>query len=75
MLFTDGLYEVHAADEKLYTQEMLTAAVQRHQHLPAPELFDSLLREIGEYAADQAFDDDVCIVGMEYCGAPKIKGG
>jgi len=75
MLFTDGLYEVHAADDQIYTQEMLTSAVKRHQHLPAPELFDSLLREIGEYASDHAFDDDVCIVGMEYRGAPKIKGG
>ena len=75
MLFTDGLYEVYAADDKIYTQEMLSAAVKRHQHASAPELFDSLLREIGAYAADHAFDDDVCIVGMEYCGAPKIKGG
>lgn len=75
MLFTDGLYEVHAADDQIYTQEMLTAAVKRHQHLTAPELFDSLLREIGEYAADHAFDDDVCIVGLEYSGTPKFKGG
>jgi sigma-B regulation protein RsbU (phosphoserine phosphatase) len=73
MLFTDGLYEVHAPDDKLYTHEMLAAAARRHLHAPAPQLFDSLLREVSEYAADHAFEDDVCLVGMEYCGVPKLK--
>ena len=74
MLFTDGLYEVHSPDDKLYTPEMLATAVKRHLHSPAPQLFDSLLSEIRAYAADQTFEDDVCLVGMEYHGPPKIKG-
>lgn len=75
MLFTDGLFEVHAPDDQLYTQEMLATACARLQHSPAPQLFDALLREIREYAADHTFDDDVCIVGLEYRGSPPIKLG
>lgn len=75
MLFTDGLYEVHAPDDKLYTQDMLATAVRRHLHSPAPQLFDSLLREVREYAADHTFEDDVCLVGIEYSAASKTEAG
>jgi serine phosphatase RsbU (regulator of sigma subunit) len=73
MLFTDGLYEVHSQKDELYTQEKLAAAVGKHLADPAAQLFDSLLGDIREYAADHTFDDDVCLVGMEYCGPPNIK--
>lgn len=66
VLFTDGLYEVHAPDEKLYTREMLLAATRRHLKLPAPRLFDMLLKEVQDFAANDMFEDDVCIVGMEF---------
>ncbi len=75
MLFTDGLYEVHAQNEELYTQEKLTAAVGKHLAAPTAQLFDSLLREIRDYAADHTFEDDVCLVGLDYSGATKTKVG
>jgi sigma-B regulation protein RsbU (phosphoserine phosphatase) len=66
MLFTDGLYEVHAPDQSIYTREMLLAAAQRNLKLPAAGLFDALLREVQDFAINAAFEDDICIVGMEY---------
>ena len=75
MLFTDGLFEVHSPTDELYAHEKLTAAVAKHLAQPAPQLFDLLLREIREYAADHTFEDDVCLVGMDYCGPTKIKVG
>jgi sigma-B regulation protein RsbU (phosphoserine phosphatase) len=66
MLFTDGLYEVQDRNEALYSQEMLVAGVQRRTQLPAPQLFDELLAEIRRFAAASAFDDDVCLVALEY---------
>jgi phosphoserine phosphatase RsbU/P len=75
MLFTDGLYEVHSAQDELFTQEMLTTATRRHLKLPASEMFDALLAEIREFAAQGRFDDDVCLVGMEYAGATPAKAG
>jgi sigma-B regulation protein RsbU (phosphoserine phosphatase) len=68
MLFTDGLYEVQGRNDELYSQAMLVAGVQRRAQLPAPQLFDELLAEIGRYSVDNGFADDVCLVGMEYAG-------
>lgn len=70
MLFTDGLYEVHAEDQSIYTQTMLTAATHQRLVSPAALLFDELLAEVRAYSANGEFDDDVCIVGLEYTGAP-----
>jgi phosphoserine phosphatase RsbU/P len=68
MLFTDGLYEVEGADSELYSQDLLVAGVQRRVQLPAPRLFDELLAEVQQFAAAKKFDDDVCLVGIEYAG-------
>lgn len=73
MLYTDGLYEVHSATDELFTQDRLGAVAARHLALPAAQLFDAILREIREFAANQAFDDDVCLVGMEYVGPAQGK--
>lgn len=68
MLFTDGLYEVHAPNDNLYTQEMLMAGVQKQLQLPVSQLFDHLLQQILDFAVSHEFVDDVCLVGMEYVG-------
>jgi sigma-B regulation protein RsbU (phosphoserine phosphatase) len=66
MFFTDGLYEVHTPKDELYSQDMLAAAVRRRRQAPAAQLFDGLLAEIHEFAGNGEFDDDVCIVGLEF---------
>ncbi|HOX59251.1 MAG TPA: SpoIIE family protein phosphatase [Candidatus Paceibacterota bacterium] len=68
MLFTDGLYEVQAPNNELYSQAMLVAGVQRRAQLPASQLFDELLADIRRFAVGQVFGDDVCLVGMECPG-------
>jgi serine phosphatase RsbU (regulator of sigma subunit) len=68
MLFTDGLYEVQAPSQELYTQDMLAAAVARRSQLPAPQIFDELIAEVRKFAADHEFSDDVCLVGLELTG-------
>ena len=70
MLFTDGLYEVQGANEELYTQQRLMVDVQNHLGEPAGELFDNLLETIRTFATDREFEDDVCLVGMEFKGPP-----
>jgi sigma-B regulation protein RsbU (phosphoserine phosphatase) len=70
MLFTDGLYEVQGANHELYTQGMLVSEVQRRIPLPASELFDQILAQIRKFSDDGNFSDDVCLVGMEFRGAP-----
>ena len=65
MLYTDGLYEVEAADGTLFEKQQLIDAVARRLKLPTPQLFDELLGEIKAFAAHQRFDDDMCLVGMD----------
>ncbi|MEA3211652.1 MAG: phosphoserine phosphatase RsbU/P [Chthoniobacter sp.] len=65
VLFTDGLYEIEAADGSLYDTDQLKEAVTRQMNLPASELFDALLAEVRSFSAHEGFEDDVCLVGME----------
>ena len=75
ILFTDGLYEVHSSKDQLYSKEMLLAATQKHLKKPAAQLFDVLLKEVQDFAINHAFDDDVCMVGLEYTGSKSTKRG
>jgi phosphoserine phosphatase RsbU/P len=68
VLYTDGLIEVQNPRSELYTQQLLLAAMQRRLQLPAAQLFDEVLAEIGTFADESGFTDDVCLVGMEFTG-------
>jgi sigma-B regulation protein RsbU (phosphoserine phosphatase) len=70
MLFTDGLYEVQGQHEELYSQERLTLDIKHLMHHPSAALFDELLKVIRAFAVNGEFDDDVCLVGMDYIGSP-----
>ena len=73
MLFTDGLYEVQGQNEELYSQERLMLDVQNLLVHPPGILFDELIQLIRNFALDGMFDDDVCLVGMDFVGSPPIK--
>jgi sigma-B regulation protein RsbU (phosphoserine phosphatase) len=66
MLFTDGLYEVQGQNEELYSQERLVLDIKTLLHHPSGILFDELLQVIRGFAVDGGFDDDVCLVGMDF---------
>ncbi len=65
LLFTDGLFEVEGADGELYDQKSLIKAVNRRTNLHAGELCGEVLAEIRQFAAQNKFDDDVCLVALE----------
>ena len=73
MLFTDGLYEVQGENEELYSQERLTLDVKNFLTHPPGILFDELLEVIRAFAVNGEFDDDVCLVGMDFIGEPPVK--
>ena len=66
MLFTDGLYEVQGPNEELYSQERLLLDVKSRAQKPVAPLFDELLDSIRAFSVDHEFEDDVCLVGMEF---------
>jgi serine phosphatase RsbU (regulator of sigma subunit) len=74
MLFTDGLFEVQGQNEELYSQERLMLDVKNFLTHPPGVLFDELLSVIRAFALNSEFDDDVCLVGMDYLGLPAAKG-
>jgi PAS domain S-box-containing protein len=73
MLFTDGLYEVQGHNEELYTQERLVLDLKNLMHQPTGALFDELIGVVRGFAVNGEFDDDVCLVGMDYAGLPAVK--
>ena len=73
MLFTDGLYEVQGQNEELYSQERLTLDVKNFLAHPPGVMFDELLEVIRAFAVNGEFDDDVCLVGMDFIGMPPAK--
>ena len=70
MLFTDGLYEVQGQNEELYSQQRLMLDVKNLLHQPPGILFDELLQVIRSFSVGGQFDDDVCLVGMDFTGIP-----
>jgi serine phosphatase RsbU (regulator of sigma subunit) len=73
MLFTDGIYEVQGQNEELYSQERLLLDVKNLLRHPPGILFDELLQVIRGFAVGGEFDDDVCLVGMDFVGIPAAK--
>ncbi len=73
MLFTDGLYEVQGQHEELYSQERLTLDIKNFLDRPPGELFDGLIEVVRAFALNGEFDDDVCLVGLDYHGMPALK--
>lgn len=65
MLFTDGLFEVEDREGNVFSQQQLHATINRHAALPPEEFFSRVLEEIRKSSKRDAFDDDVCVVGVE----------
>ncbi|HEU5395809.1 MAG TPA: SpoIIE family protein phosphatase [Verrucomicrobiae bacterium] len=66
MLFTDGLYEVQGSNEELYSQQRMVLDIKNLIQKPTSQLFDDLLEGVRAFAVSHEFEDDVCIVGMDF---------
>ncbi len=66
LLFTDGLFEVTSADgQEEYGQQRLLTAAPEHINRPLPDLCDALIVGVRAFTGDAAFNDDVCLLGVE----------
>ena len=66
LLFTDGLFEVEGADGRLYDYECLLESVGRRGDMPPARLCDEVISEIRQFSASKEFNDDVCLVAVEF---------
>jgi phosphoserine phosphatase RsbU/P len=73
MLFTDGLYEVQGQNEELYSQQRLMLDVKNLLNQPPGILFDELIQSIRAFSFNGEFDDDVCLVGLDFAGLKPSK--
>jgi len=69
-LYTDGLSEVDAPDQTLCSTDLLLAAVADNLHAATPDLFDAVLARVRQFAGSEAFEDDVCMLGMDLTARP-----
>ena len=74
LLRSEGLFDLIVSEpsnpwvtgiEMLYSQEMLLELVRRHSAKPCPEIFDTILRELKGFMAQELFEDDICLVGVD----------
>lgn len=65
VLFTDGIYEVTGANQEDFGESRLLASAQRNRHLALRDLFPAILNDARLFAAEGAFGDDVCLVGLQ----------
>ncbi|MGH7939527.1 MAG: SpoIIE family protein phosphatase [Limisphaerales bacterium] len=71
MLFTDGLYEVQGANEELYSQQRLIMDLKALIAKPTSRIFDDLLTVVRNFSVGHEFEDDVCLVGMDFVHQPR----
>jgi len=64
---------VQGENEELYTQQRLLVDVQAQVGKPTGQMFDDLLEAVRSFSTSHEFEDDVCLVGMEYAGKPAMK--
>jgi phosphoserine phosphatase RsbU/P len=65
LLFTDGLFEVQAADAQYYDQSRLLNSVRQRVGLRADELCKEVVDDVQQFAGKRSFVDDVCLIAME----------
>ncbi len=66
MFFTDGLYEVQGQNEELYSQQRLVMDVKNLLELTPGQMFDELVQSIKSFSINGEFEDDVCLVGLNF---------
>ena len=72
VLFTDGLFEVFSPSGMEFGRKELAAVLGRNAAMDSPALFEATLAELTAFSGKAEFDDDVCIVTVEYARPTKV---
>ena len=66
VFYTDGLTEARNAEQEEFNETGLSSALAAHLAEPMPVLLDSLVRDAVQFAGSTVFEDDVCVLGVNY---------
>ncbi len=64
-LFTDGLYEVLGPQGESFGLDRLQALLAERKGMMPQLFYPSLIDKVRRFSGENAFDDDVCLVGVE----------
>ena len=65
VLFTDGITEAGSHEGREFGDDRLVEFVVAHRHQSAPELLDSLFREVSGFT-DGVFADDATLISVAF---------
>ena len=68
VFYTDGLTEARNGDQVEFDVGGLTASLAEHVSDPLPALLDALVRRVVEFTGTPSFEDDVCLLAVNYVG-------
>jgi len=75
VLYTDGIYEVTNEKGEEFGEERLLKTAQNNLHLNIKNLFPTLMHEAKNFAGQNTFNDDVCLLGFDYQHPMEGKNG
>jgi serine phosphatase RsbU (regulator of sigma subunit) len=68
MLYTDGLLESRNTKEDFLGKSRFYDVLKMHYHEPIQKMEDALYANVNEFRHQARPDDDISILGVEYCG-------
>ena len=66
VLFTDGVLEAENQEGEPYFENRLLQIIADNRGMLLEELLDSILTSVLDFSADHHFDDDVCLLAVEF---------
>jgi len=68
MLYTDGVLESRNTKEDLFGKSRFYDVLKKHRHEPIRKMVDAVYAKVNEFRHQTKPDDDISILGVEYCG-------
>jgi sigma-B regulation protein RsbU (phosphoserine phosphatase) len=68
LLYTDGVLESRNTKEDLYGKSRFYDVLKKHRHEPIRKMVDAVYANVNEFRHQAKPDDDISILGVEYCG-------
>jgi serine phosphatase RsbU (regulator of sigma subunit) len=66
LMFTDGIFEVIGPDNEEFGEERLLQTVESINSAPIPDLLGRIVERSRSFSAKGLFDDDICLVAMQF---------
>jgi sigma-B regulation protein RsbU (phosphoserine phosphatase) len=66
LAYTDGVVEAVNSEGKMFGEDRLRALVGRRTGSPCADSVDQIVDEVGAFTGKGEFDDDICIVAVEF---------